>query len=386
MKNLKLLSGLLLMMTFLFTSCLEDKEEVTILNYTDAEFNIISANLTLPSQRESYAVQFPDHITSRGIFPPFVNDAKATLGRVLFYDKNLSKNNTVSCSSCHLQEHAFADEKALSEGFDGGQTTRNSLALAAVVNFPTYYGGGATFVRPRFMWDERAETVLEQSTLAIEDNVEMGMELHDLASKLGALDYYHVLFKKAYGDEFVTKDRILDAIQEFINSFISADSKFDEGLNMVSNPTMSFSNFTASENRGKQLYMNNCASCHSQDMSIPVERYANNGLDLESMDPGIGAINGVSDDIGKFKVPPLRNIEHSAPYMHDGRFATLDDVLNHYNSDIQSNASLDVRLKDGNQPVQMGLTETDKTDIIAFLQTLSDNTFLQAPRFADPFK
>lgn len=386
MKNLKLLSGLFLMMTFLFTSCLEDKEEVTVLNYTDEEFNVLSSSLNLPKTRDSYAVDFPSHLSQRGIFPPFVNDAKATLGRVLFYDKNLSKNNTISCASCHKQELAFADDKALSDGFDGGQTARNSLSLAAVVNFPTYYGGGSTFVRPRFMWDERAENVLEQSTMAIEDDIEMGMEMHDLASKLGDLDYYEVLFAKAYGDGYVTEERILDAIQEFINSFVSADSKFDEGLNVTNSVNTSFSNFSAAENRGKDLYLANCASCHSSDMSIPVERYANNGLDANNPDPGIGAINGLTSDIGKFKVPPLRNIEFSAPYMHDGRFATLDEVLDHYSSNIQPNPNLDQRLMTNNQPVQMTFTAMEKEDIIAFLKTLSDNSFLEAERFSDPFK
>lgn len=386
MKHLTLLSVLILMMTFFLTSCLEDKEQLTVLNYSDEEYAILEATLNLPSARDNYAVEFPFHISRRGVFPPSVNDAKATLGRVLFYDKKLSQNNTVSCSSCHKQSHAFADDKALSDGFDGGQTKRNSLSLAAVVNFPTYYGGGATFVRPLFMWDERAQTILEQSTLTIQDEVEMGMNLHDLSGKIGELDYYEVLFRKAYGDGYVTQERILDAIQEFINAFISADSKFDEGLNMVSTPGAEFSNFTASENRGKQLFIQKCASCHSEDMSIPVERYANNGLDLGHPDPGIGGINGNADDLGKFKVPPLRNIEHSAPYMHDGRFATLEQVLEHYSSDIQPNSNLDSRLMQGSQPVKMNFTEADKQDIIAFLKTLSDNTFLQAERFSDPFK
>ncbi|KAA3626636.1 MAG: cytochrome-c peroxidase [Bacteroidetes bacterium] len=385
MKNLKLLSALFLMLAFL-TSCLEDREELTVLNYTDEEFATLAATLDLPSTRDSYGVEFPDHLSRRGVFPPFVNDAKATLGRVLFYDKHLSKNNTISCASCHKQDHAFADDKAFSEGFDGGQTARNSLSLAAVVNFPTYYGGGATFVRPRFMWDERAETVLEQSTMAIEDDIEMGMQMHELSAKLGELDYYQVLFKKAYGDSYVSQERILDAIQEFINSFVSADSKFDSGLNMVNDASMTFSNYTDAENRGKQLYMQNCATCHSTDLSIPVERYANNGLDSDNADPGVGGINGISDDIGKFKVPPLRNIEFSAPYMHDGRFATLEDVLDHYSQNIQNNPNLDARLRNGSQPIQMNFTEQDKQDMIAFMKTLTDNTLLQAERFSDPFK
>ncbi|MCB0651006.1 MAG: c-type cytochrome [Saprospiraceae bacterium] len=386
MKHLTLLSGLILVMTFFLTSCLEDKQQLTVLNYSDDEYAILEATLNLPSARDNYAIEFPGHISRRGVFPPFVNDAKATLGRVLFYDKKLSQNNTISCSSCHKQSHAFADDKAFSDGFNGGQTKRNSLSLAAVVNFPTYYGGGATFVRPRFMWDERAQTILEQSTMTIQDEVEMGMNLHDLSGKIGELDYYEVLFRKAYGDGYVTQERILDAIQEFINAFISADSKFDEGLNMVSTPGMEFSNFTTSENRGKQLFIQKCASCHSEDMSIPVERYANNGLDLGNPDPGIGGINGNTDDLGKFKVPPLRNIEHSAPYMHDGRFASLEEVLEHYSSNIQPNSNLDSRLIQGGQPVKMNFTEADKQDIIAFLKTLSDNTFLQAERFSDPFK
>lgn len=391
MKKLQLLSALFLLMAFSFTSCLEDKEDVSVLHYTDAEYAILESTLNLTLERDNYNIEFPAHMTSRGLFPPSVSDAKAILGRVLFYDKQLSKNNTISCSSCHQQSLAFADDKALSDGFEGEKTKRNSLSLAAVVNFPTYYGtsaGGGSFVRPRFMWDERAETVLEQSTLALEDDIEMGMEMHDLASKVGALDYYQVLFKKAYGDSYVSKERLLDAIQEFINSFISADSDFDAALNNqpFNGTGNTFPEFTNAQNRGKDLYMANCASCHSADMSLPVMRFANNGLDVVITDEGIGGITGATQDKGKFKVPPLRNIEFSAPYMHDGRFATLDDVLDHYSQNIQANPNLDNLLKENNgQPKRMSFSQGDKEDIIAFLKTLTDNTFLQAKRFSDPF-
>lgn len=373
------------------SSCFQDKEQVDVFHYTDEEMAILNKSLNLPAERDDYTINFPEHMRSKGLRAPNINDSKATLGRVLFYDKKLSKNNSVSCASCHKQALAFADDKALSDGFEGSKTKRNSLALASVVNFPTYYGGSGSFVsgsivRPRFFWDERAGTVAEQSTMTIQDNIEMGMDLDDLATKVSSVDYYQVLFKKAYGETPVTKEIVLDAVQEFVNSFVSADSKFDHEMDKYNSPEVEFSGFSDTENLGKRLFLDNCASCHSANMSTPVETTANNGLDIASDDIGLFGFTGNPQDEAKFKVPPLRNIEFSGPYMHDGRFSTLEDVVEHYNSGIQNNPNLDNRLKDVNgQPKRLGLNEIEKNALVAYMRTFTDDNFLSDKKFSDPF-
>ncbi len=392
MKNRTFSLLTLFVMALFMSSCFQDKEQVDIYHYTDEELNILSKSLDLPEIRDEYTIKFPKHMRDRGLRPPSINDAKATVGRVLFYDKKLSKNNSISCASCHNQALAFADDKALSDGYEGLKTKRNSLALASVVNFPTYYGGSNSFisgsiVRPRFFWDERAGTVAEQSTMTIQDNIEMGMNLDDLARKVQDVDYYQVLFKKAYGDVPITKEIVLDAVQEFVNSFVSADSKFDHEMDIYGNPEVDFGGFSDLENMGKRLFLENCSSCHSADMSTPVETTANNGLDEEYSDIGLEGFTGNPLDRAKFKVPPLRNIEFSAPYMHDGRFATLEEVVEHYNSGIKNNAHLDSRLRDSNSnPKRLGLTETEKSALVAYMKTFTDNNFLSDKKFSDPFK
>lgn len=384
---------LLLFVTSIFlSSCVQDQEQIEIFHYTDEEVSILSKALNLPAIRDNYTITFPSHMIKSGLRAPNIDDAKATLGRVLFYDKKISKNNSVSCASCHEQALAFADAKALSEGFDGQLTKRNSLALASVVNFPTYYGGsgsftGGTIVRPRFFWDERAGTVAEQSTMTIQDNIEMGMDLDDLANKVADVDYYQVLFKKAYGDNEITKETVLDAVQEFVNSFVSADSKFDKEMNKYDSPSVNFSGFTATENAGKSLFLSHCASCHSADMTTPVETTANNGLDMVSEDKGLYDFTNNPSDQAKFKVPPLRNIEFSGPYMHDGRFNTLEEVVEHYNSGIQKHPHLDSRLKGTNdEPILLNLTESEKGELVAYMKTFTDNAFLSAEKYSDPFQ
>ncbi|GJM36081.1 MAG: cytochrome-c peroxidase [Saprospiraceae bacterium] len=390
-KTLPLISGAILLLSFTLTSCLKDEVDVKKIHYTGEEFAVLQNYLNLPGERESYQVTLPDHMRDMGMAVPQINDARATLGRVLFYDKQLSRNNAVSCASCHHQELAFSDDKAKSEGFDGELTLRNSLALASVANFESSYGGGDSFFGQRsfFFWDERAHTIAEQSTLTIQDDIEMGMDLDVLAAKLVDVPYYPILFQKAFGDEVITKDRVLQAVQEFVNSFVSTNSRFDKGMSVHRNAFSDFNNFSPAENLGKTLFISNCSSCHSSDMSRVVEAIANNGLDMEYDDPGVASITYNEWDEGKFKVPFLRNIALTAPYMHDGRFATLRDVVEHYNSGVKNHPNLDFRLKNTsglNQPKRLNLNEEEKDALVAFLGTLTDNQFIDDRRFADPFK
>ena len=312
----------LLLCAFVLSACLKDEVDVTISHYTKEELQTLSQYLDLPEFRDRYRVDLADHLKNRGAVTPAINDAKATLGRVLFYDTKLSLTEETSCASCHDQRLAFSDDKAFSEGINGQVTKRNSLPLAATANFSSSYDDPNSFGGTvGFFWDERARTISGQSELTIQDDIEMGMNLDDLTVRLADVDYYEVLFRRAYGDETVTKDRILTAIEEFVNAFVSTNSPFDEGMNMVGLETQDFPNFTDQENFGKALFMENCASCHPSDMSTPIGRnVANNGLDLVYEDKGMGDIFPDGAFNGVFKVPFLRNVELTGPYMHDGRF------------------------------------------------------------------
>ncbi|MCO6493873.1 MAG: c-type cytochrome [Phaeodactylibacter sp.] len=395
MKTRTLPALFLLMLSFTLTSCLEDKIDVRYTTYTGQEYEAISAALNLPNGRIDYSVELPEHMIALGMAPPEINNAKATLGRVLFYDNKLSRNQAVSCASCHHQQLAFSDDKAFSEGFDGQLTLRNSLALGSVANFKSSYeGGGGNNAGPPtqrqfFFWDERAHSIAEQSSLTIQDDIEMGMDLNELAGRLEQVPYYRVLFNKAYNTEAVSPAMITDALQEFLNSIVSTRTRFDDGLAAAGgDESRDFSSFTAKENQGKALFIQHCASCHGANMSVSRESLANNGLDETYTDPGVGAITGNPADIGKFKVPFLRNVALTAPYMHDGRFATLDEVVEHYNSGVNKHQNLDHRLRapDGDSPRRLNLSSDDKAALVAFLETLTDEELVTASRFEDPFR
>lgn len=370
------------------TSCLKDESTKTVYSFSEAEGAILSQKLNLSRELVDYKTDFPEHMTRNNLTPSNVNNGEALLGRVLFYDTNLSKSKNISCASCHQQSFAFSDVVAKSIGHDGGETNRNSLALASVVSFPVYYGGnmiGGTFIRPQFMWDERFTNIMDQSHAAITDAVEMGMEFDELTTRLEGEDYYSVLFNNAYNSTEITETKILQALQTFVNAMVTVNSKYDEGMNRHTNLLTDFSNFTSKENRGKELFMNHCASCHGQDQTLPVERTANNGLALAYDDNGLGELTGAQSDMGKFKVPPLRNIAVTGPYMHDGRFETLIDVVNFYNNGVVDHENLDHRLQVAGQVKRLNLSAADKQALVSFMETLTDYELLDDERFADPF-
>lgn len=378
------------MMVIMFTSCISDEVKITTTHYTEGEIQTLKQYLDLPETRDEYTVQIADHMMNMGAQAPFIHDAKATLGRVLFYDTKLSKTEETSCASCHKQSLAFSDDKALSDGINGQKTTRNSLPLASVANFSSSYdGGGPSFTGGiGFFWDERANTISEQTNLTIQDDIEMGMDMNELAAKLSNEQYYKILFDKAYGDETVTPNRILESIQEFVNSFVSIDSPFDIGLNQrQGDPFANFSNFSEQENTGKLIYVENCSNCHAANMSTPsFVNMANNGLDAVYEDKGLGARTLNSADDGVFKVPFLRNIELTYPYMHDGRFNTLEEVVEHYSTGIQDHPNLSEFLREPNgDPRKFNFTEEEKAALVAFLKTVTDQNFVQQTRFSDPF-
>ena len=362
----------------------------------------VTAALDLPESPYSYAdVALPPHFNT-GFVRDMDNtpadnpitDTGATLGRVLFHDTTLSANGTVACASCHLQEHAFADPVELSLGFEGGHTGRNSMSLIDA----RYYRNG------RFFWDERAATLEDQVLMPIQDPVEMGLTLEQLVERVSAQDYYPYLFEQAFGDPEVTADRISRALAQLVRSMVSYRSRFDEALAAAGAIEAELPGFTAEENQGKDLFLGRagCAACHL-DSGPPgpgprrnqaiffIDRATNNGLDpaADIEDTGVFEVTGDPRDEGSFKSPSLRNVALTAPYMHDGRFATLELVVDHYNSGVQAHPNLDRRLAVPNsnppEPRRLNLTPAESAALVAFLETLTDEALLADPKYADPF-
>ncbi len=384
MKNFNLL--FLLGFILLLASCDKKEEEsITINPYHDA-YEEAAKVLNLPEIANDYTVHFPAYLNNNSFFPASVNNSKATLGRVLFYDKNLSKTKEVSCASCHQQDKGFADGKQFSDGVSGRKTTRNSIGLGSTVNFGAYYGT-ASFFNINFFWDDRATSVAEQSRGSLTNSKEMDMDMDLVEQRVKENEkYYKWLFMEAYADG-INEDNILDAIQQFVNSMGSYQSEFDKGMNANNGQEYNqFSNFSTSENRGKKIFMDNCTSCHSKFAARSSVPMANNGLAMTYADKGKGALTNNSYDDGVFKVPSLRNLSLTAPYMHDGSIATLEEVVEHYSTGIVKHKNLHNNLKSGDQPKHLNLSAEQKADLVNFLRTFDDETIASDERYSDPFK
>lgn len=365
-KNLLLSFTFLAALVFVFTAC--QQEEEPNLPYKNEVLN-------LPSELANYAdVEFPEEFALQGMDRlTGVTDEVATIGRVLFYDTKLSVNNKISCGSCHKQEFAFSDPVAGSLGFDGQTTPRNAQSI---VN---------CFSKKSFFWDSRVEDLEDMVLKPISNHIEMGLEeMDELEIKLASTDYYPALFEAAYGSREITKEKIADGLSQFLLAMVSVDAKFDKNGGTFG---LDLNKFTASEVAGFEVFWGRgrCADCHggSSMRGWNDEDVANIGLDVEYADNGMGE--------GRFQVPSLRNIALTAPYMHDGRFATLRDVINHYSRGIQDHPSLDFRLRgsDGwdptGEPTRMNLSEEDIQNLIAFLHTFTDEKLVTAEKFSDPF-
>ena len=307
-----------------------------------------------------------------------VTDAGATLGRVLFYDSQLSLDNSVSCASCHQQERAFSDPHVRSAGVSGALTQRNAMAL-----FNLNY-------QRRLFWDLRTIGLENQVLEPIEHPDEMAMNLEALPEKLAQLDYYPNLFQRAFGDETISAERIASALAQFIRCFHSYSARFDRGLEN------DFTEFTAQEMLGKDIFFNGqtrCNQCHSGKNLFSTQPFIN-GLELdyaEAGDGGIGALTGDPFDDGRFKTVSLRNIGLTAPYMHDGRFNSLREVVDFYSDDIQPHPYLDERLSvngfgsPGQAPYQLNLSEEEREALVEFLHTFDDTVMVAAEWLSDPF-
>lgn len=253
-----------------------------------------------------------------------ITDAGATLGRVLFYDKRLSHDNGGSCASCHKQSKGFSDENRFSAGINGQLTTRHSMGLTNIA----FFTGGKMF------WDERAASIEAQALVPIQSATEMGSTLSEVVTKLNATTYYPSLFAAAFGDSSVTSDRISKAIAQFERSMVSYNSEFNAQLKA---PQQNILNFD--ELAGQTLFNGRarCSGCHATN-ARSMDIAHNIGLDATITDPGV-------NNNGKFKAPSLRNVEVRGRYMHDGRFASLEEVVEFYNSGVNDSQFLDAPLK-----------------------------------------
>jgi cytochrome c peroxidase len=357
--------------------------------YDPARQNISSTTsnaLGLPSTLFNYAAPslpasfFVQPILAQDNMPAtnVTTDLGATLGRVLFYDKRLSTNQTVSCASCHQREHGFSDPRQFSVGFNGGLTARNAMGLSHA----------RWYQRKHFFWDERANTLEDQVLMPIQNATEMGMTLDALTNRLAAEPFYAELFITAFGTPNVTSERISRALAQFVRSIVSVRSKYDIGV------TNGFQNFTPQENLGRDIFFGRvgnatCAACHGTDNFVPGAALNNNGLEFPYVDRGVGAITGNPAEDGKFKVPSLRNIELTAPYMHDGRFTNLEQVVEFYNSGVVNNPNLSPPLLNPPGlppgPRRLNLTAGQKAALVAFLKTLTDPNLATEVKYSDPF-
>lgn len=342
----------------------------------------------LPAVAYSYAPQWGGmhaHMQGQDLG---ITDAGATLGRVLFYDKILSIDNTVSCGSCHHQAKGFSDGEQFSEGIDHQLTSRNAPSITNL------YDDNLLF------WDGRSTSINDLVLRPIRNHKEMGMEdMNFLVTKIKAAPYYDDLFTAAYGDGEVTSSRIAEAMTQFVKSMIGCSSEMDQCSQTGTQlPPLAEHGRTVFFGEGQ------CYNCHSGpdfndrggffvDPFFPPngggfgwsQDIADIGLDKTYSDVGMG----VFDDqlVGVFRIPSLRNVALTAPYMHDGRFATLEEVVNHYNEGIQRSPNLDqvLRTWDTGDAIKLGLSEDQKSALVAFLHTLTDEQYMADERFSDPF-
>lgn len=338
----------------------------------------------------------PAYITKDNTGSNVITNAKATLGRVLFYDKNLSIDNTISCASCHKQAFAFGDTELASKGVSGGLTGRHSMRLI-----------NARFgIENRFFWDERATTLEEQTTQPIQDHAEMGFSgqngrptMATLITKLQGIAYYQELFQFTYGNTTITEQKMQECLAQFIRSIQSFDAKYDVGRAQVANDNQNFPNFTAQENAGKNLFLTppnfdvtgnriggglGCGGCHAAPEFDIAPNSGNNGI--------IGVLNGNGIDINNTRTPTLRDLTDingnpNTPMMHTGGIATLQAVIGHYGTInvAQGNTRLDPKLRPNGVGQRLNLTATDVNSVIAFIKTLSGTNVYKDPKWSNPF-
>jgi cytochrome c peroxidase len=394
----KISSLLFFIALLLLTSC-SDNESSDTATITDSYPSVTATFLDKIdlNNLSNYANQVvPAYITKDNTAGNPITDKGATLGRVLFYDKNLSADNTISCSSCHIQANAFGDVATASDGING-TTTRHSMRLI-----------NSRFSREnKFFWDERAATLELQTTQPIQNHIEMGFsgtlgdaDLVVLIAKLQDIGYYKELFKYTYGSETITESKIQLALAQFIRSIQSFDSKYDAGRALVANDGQAFANFTAQENQGKNLFLAppvfdgtgnrtsggvGCAACHAAPEFDIDPNTRNNGI--------IGVLNGTGIDITNTRAPSLRDLvkpdgSSNGSFMHTGNLATIQTVIGHYGSInlAPGNTNLDPRLRPNGFGQSLNLTAPEVNALVAFIKTLSGTNVYVDTKWSTPFE
>ncbi|WP_369872183.1 cytochrome-c peroxidase [Aquimarina sp. Aq78] len=346
---MKLLSYIVIIL--IGTACSSDKDNYVPIENAKLEF-------TIPSN-------FPDPTYDIALNPP--TEKGFELGKKLFYDGRLASDGVISCGFCHIQDFAFTHHTHIvSHGVGGALGTRNAQPLHNMA-----------FMK-EFTWDGAAIHLDLQPIIPITAEVEMNETFNGILKKLEEQPEYVKLFADAFEDQKINSDNMLKAISQFMIMMISANTKYDK---IERNEG---SVFTAEEAAGFELFKTKCASCHKGTLFTD-QSYRNNGLPIDPLYNDIGRkrVTGLTEDIQKFKVPSLRNIELTFPYMHDGRLKTLDDVLNHYSDGMVDSETLDPMLKDQTGALGIPMTAEEKQQIIAFLKTLTDDDFVNDTRFSE---
>ena len=395
MKKTQIITYSSLLIVALIIGC--SKTETSTVSEPYAAIKAAFGNNIDLSSLSNYSKQsIPAYILKdNGLANP-ITDAKATIGRVLFYDKQLSVDNSIACGSCHKQAFAFGDTARSSAGVLSGKTARHSMRL---VN--TRFSEEA-----KFFWDERAASLEIQTTKPIQDHAEMGFSglegrpgIAALLTRLAGIGYYKELFQSVYGDQQVTEPRLQECLAQFIRSIQSFDSKFDAGRAQVNNDRTAFPNFTVRENAGKDLYLNNpvfdansnrisgglgCNQCHKSPEFDIDPNSRNNGI--------IGTIAGTGIDLTVTRSPSLRDLMNSAgvengPFMHTGNLVGIQTVIGHYGNINQApgNNSLDKKISPNGAGQHLNLTAQEVNDLIAFLKTLSGNSIYTDKKWSNPF-
>lgn len=366
MKNNKLLFIIPIIAILAYSSCKKDPETTDVLEEATYDATLYDFNpgpFPMPDFKDN---------------PPTV--AGVELGRMLFHETMLSKDGSQSCASCHLQTHGFTDTARFSIGVEGKPGKRQAMSV-----FNTAWHNN------EFFWDGRAHLLRDQSLKPIQDPLEMNETLENVIAKLSDSKMYRDQFVRAFDSEEITSEKMSLAMEQFMNTIVSNQSKYDKfkaGEVQLSE----------SEKRGMELFFKeynefipeesgaDCAHCHG-GFNFANEMYVNNGLDAEGMaaDNGREKTTGMASDRAKFKIPTLRNIALTAPYMHDGRFNTLEEVIDHYDHGIKESATLDPAIRP-TMNTGLRLTAQDKQDLIAFLHTLTDPTLANDQRYSNPFE
>lgn len=304
------------------------------------------------------------------------------LGKKLFFDPILSKDFSLSCASCHKPELSFSDGEVNSLGVRGLRGRRNAMTLLNLA----YYKG--------FFWDSRALTLTHQAIFPVEDTLEMDLPWTIATERLNNKEEYKILFKEVFSIDVITKEDVAKALEQFQKTLLSYNSPYDKFVRGEKD-------LTPAQKRGLILFNNetgDCFHCHQVEHELiihPEKIFTNNGLDevegyFDFNDLGVGAITGLENNNGTFKIPTLRNLAFTAPYMHDGRFSTLEEVINFYNEGPKISPTVDDlmiakangRLADPNKGHWgLGLTEAQKSDLLSFLLALSDSSFINNPSF-----